>query len=107
MKDVKNKPARERRISSYWRGYASRLRFSRLKVNSDRAHFGQWKTVEVARVGRGISAGVGDVDEIAFLHVVGEHLLAHADVNRVAGRAGNHPWNRRAATVGDDVVAQP
>src|SRR6202521_444654 len=60
-----------------------------LSNDSDHAHVRQRKTIEVACIRRSIRAGIGNVDEIVFLHILRQHLVAHQNVDRVAGRAGN------------------
>src|SRR5689334_1947703 len=62
-----------------------------LKPRFEDAHFRQRKAVELARVGRGVGAGVADVDEVAFLQVGRQRLVAHDDVDRVAGRSADGP----------------
>src|SRR5436190_16589150 len=69
-------------------------------------HFRQREAVELARVGRGVGAGVADVDEVAFLEVGGQRLVAHHDVYRVAGRAADRPGNIRTRAVGPNLVLE-
>src|SRR5205809_3484269 len=73
----------------------------------DRRDFGERKSVEVARVRRGVRARVLDEDEIVLLQVRGEELFAHHHVHRVACGTRDVPRDGLAVAVGIDVVAQP
>src|SRR5439155_5126345 len=73
---------------------------------SESRDLGKGEAVEVARVGGRVGAGVLDEDEIAVLQVRREQLLAHDDVDGIAGRPGDVPRHGLAVAVGVDVVAQ-
>src|SRR5689334_7362083 len=83
-----------------WREKLSRVR--RSKSGAEGCNLGQREAVEVARVCRGVGAGVLDEDEVAFLQVRREELLAHHHVHRVAGRTRDVPGHRLAVPVGID-----
>src|SRR5262245_54112890 len=81
--------AAPRKAIAPWRAKLARARAS--KSGTEGCNLGQRKAVEVAGVGRGVGAGVLDEDEVAFLQVRGEELLAHHHVDRIAGRARHVP----------------
>src|SRR5882672_7075951 len=70
-------------------------------------YFGQWKAVEVARICRGVSAGVPEVDIVALLQVGRQRLIAHHHVDRIASGSGNVPGDVRSGAVGADLVLEP
>src|SRR5260221_4799965 len=74
---------------------------------SDHADFGQREAVEGARVGRGVGAGVPEVNIVALLKIGRERLVAHHHVDRIAGGSGNVPGNVRPPAVGADLVLEP
>jgi dihydrofolate reductase len=86
---------RETQREAHHRGkrHALRLRAVRkgLAFRLEDPDFRQREAVELARVGGGVGSGVADVHEIAFLQVRRQWLVAHHDVDRVAGRPAHRP----------------
>src|SRR5947207_6931080 len=77
-----------------------------LSLTFEDAHFRQRKAVELARVRGRVGAGVAEVDEIAFLEVRGQRLVAHDDVHGIAGRSAHRPGDVGAGAVGPDAVPE-
>src|SRR5437588_4367473 len=77
-----------------------------LALRLEDAHFRQRETVELARVSRGVGAGVADVDEVALLQVRRQRLLAHDDVHRVTRGSADRPRHVGARAVSANLVLE-
>src|SRR6266849_8453197 len=81
--------------------------FAARRKPSDHADLGQRKAVEAARVGRGVGAGVLEVNIVALLQVGRKRLVSHDHVDRIAGGSCNVPGDVRSGAVGADLVLEP